>query len=182
VEPAAPPTVTLAGLEPEGIGDFLRLGAVVVVAPDRPTLEAWIRERSRESEDGGGDLDRTELFVDHRAHAVMWRGRALELTELEYRMLGALASDTGRARSFRELRSAGWGETPDLGDDAFLVRSVIQRVRRKLGVAEIPYVVESVRGFGFRLAARSAEGRCVPVPPRDGETAPSQIPWPAHAN
>jgi DNA-binding response OmpR family regulator len=155
-------TVTLVGEDELGRAPgFLRLGAVVVIAPDPEALAAWERERWAEATEGppapGDELASVrELRVDHRAHRIRWGTAALPLTELEYRVVGALLSEPGRARSYRELREAAWGPVPDLGDDAYVVRSAIRRVRRKFRAAGVTAEIEPVRGFGLRLADRQA--------------------------
>lgn len=156
-------TVTLVGEDDlaRAIG-FLRLGAVVVIAPDDEALAAWMHDRWA---GGHGDAAGavvvddgvvTRLHVDHRGHCVRWGDRRLPLTELEFRVLGCLLAEPGRAWSYRELREAGWGPVPDLGDDPYVVRSVVQRVRRKLADAAVPARIEPVRGFGLRLVDADA--------------------------
>ena len=56
------------------------------------------------------------------------------------------------------MRAADSAVDTDLGEtgyalpgDVFSVRSVIQRLRRKLREAGAPVRIESVRGFGFQL-------------------------------
>ena len=91
------------------------------------------------------------LSIQSLARRVLFGGENLPLTELEYRVLVFLASDPERARSFQEIRRAAWGESPDLPDDVFSVRSAIQRLRKKLLGSGAPVAIESVRAFGFRL-------------------------------
>ena len=91
------------------------------------------------------------LEVDHLAHCIRWEGDPLRLTELEFRVLASLAADRGQARSYRELRRAGWGNVPDLGDDAYVVRAVVQRMRRKLERDGVNVRIVPIRGFGLRL-------------------------------
>ena len=150
-------TVTLVGEEElTRAARFLQLGAVVVIAPDGDVLAAWMRERWGVS---GAEVPHAReglatvarLHVDHRAHCIRAEGRRLPLTELEFRVLGCLLAEPGRAWSYRELREAGWGPVPDLGDDPYVVRSVIQRLRRKLTAAHVDVRIEAVRGFGLRL-------------------------------
>jgi Transcriptional regulatory protein, C terminal len=146
-------TVTLIGDDPSQARAFLLLGAVVILAADAGTLDRWwtefgtaptpARHPAREPRRG--------LEVDHFAHCIRWEGEPLPLTELEFRVLASLAADPGQARSYRELRRAGWGNVPDLGDDAFVVRAVIQRMRRKLARAGVMARIVPVRGFGLRL-------------------------------
>jgi DNA-binding response OmpR family regulator len=147
-------TVTLIGDDPSAARGYLLLGAVVVLSPDKATLLRWWTEvgavatpcRRPKSVHGGRGLQ-----VDHVAHCVRWKGEELPLTELEFRVLASLAADPGQARSYRELRRAGWGNVPDLGDDSFVVRALVQRMRRKLSRVGARIVISSVRGFGLRL-------------------------------
>jgi len=147
-------TVTLIGEDPVAAGDYLRLGAVVIMANDLTTLERWREEIGAFAAAGPRlrfDRPSIGLEVDHHAHCIRWNGSPLPLTELEFRVLASLAADPGQARSYRELRCAGWGNLPDLGDDAFVVRAVVQRMRRKLSRAGATVVISPVRGFGLRL-------------------------------
>jgi DNA-binding response OmpR family regulator len=146
-------TVTLVGGDPSRAREFLRLGAIVILAPDQPTLDRWSRELGTGVAAGKrhGRPGWDGLEVDHIAHCVRWAGDPLPLSELEYRVLSSLAGDPGQARSYRELRRAGWGDVPDLGDDAFVVRAVVQRMRRKLTRAGSDVRIVAVRGYGLRL-------------------------------
>src|SRR4026207_249335 len=133
-ERVAVATVTLIGDDPSQARAFLLLGAVVILAADAGTLDRWWTESGTAPEPARRPrpIDPSRgLEVDHFAHCIRWEGEPLPLTELEFRVLASLAADPGQARSYRELRRAGWGNVPDLGDDAFVVRAVVQRMRRK---------------------------------------------------
>ena len=78
----------------------------------------------------------------------------MALTDLEFRVLAALTTRPQTARSFRDLRKAGWGDGPDLPFDIYPVRSLVQRLRVKLRAAEAPIRIEAVRGYGFRLESQ----------------------------
>ena len=147
-------TVTLVGDDPSQAGAYLALGAVVILAPNTGTLETWWAEVGKVAVPARppGVVERAgQLEVDHLAHCIRWEGTPLALTELEFRVLASLAADPGQARSYRELRRAGWGNVPDLGDDAFVVRAVVQRMRRKLVRDGVNVSVVPIRGFGLRL-------------------------------
>ena len=131
------------------VPEYLRLRSVVVVAPTPAMLARWQQE---------GFLPRTArheaaegLCVDVPSRRLMWRGSAVPLTDLEFRVAACLGGEPGRAWSYVELREAGWGPGPELPIDVFAVRSVIQRIRRKLGGVGASVLVEAVRGYGFRL-------------------------------
>lgn len=146
-------TVHLVGLRDiPRIPDYLSLGAVVVVAPDRETLRVW----ERETEGGAPPQPLATvrgLHVDLAGRRASWNGEALQLTPLEFRVLANMARQPGRAWSFQELRESGWGASHAPGIDVFAVRSVVQRLRRKLRAVAATVELQSVRGFGFRLEA-----------------------------
>jgi DNA-binding response OmpR family regulator len=155
-----PATVLLVGTEElSKIPDYLRLGAVVVVSPDRDTLRRWQWESrdegTRPADAAGGDA----VVVDFPGRRVLVDGAPLDLTELEFRIVAALLSRPGRAWSFTDLRLAGWGEGPELTGDVDALRALIQRIRRKLGSCASHVRIEAVRGYGFRAAIEgSASG------------------------
>lgn len=146
------PTVYLLGEDNlELIPEYLQLGSVVVVAPDREVLRRWTTDQEQ---DGGGaaarEPERGELLVDLSARRVSVDGRALSLTDLEFRVLAALMTRPGRAWSFTDLRRAGWGRGPQVFGDDQTVRALVQRLRKKLRIAHAPVTIEAVRSFGFR--------------------------------
>jgi DNA-binding response OmpR family regulator len=144
------PTVLMVGAEHlSSVTDYLRLHSVVVIAPSQLTLDRWWDERSdpppRPSTTNPG------LAVDPAGRRVRWRGEPIPLTDLEFRVASCLAGEPGTAWSYRDLREAGWGRGPHLAIDDVAVRSVIQRIRRKLHQAGAAVRIDAVRGFGFRL-------------------------------
>lgn len=146
------PTVHLIGTDDLlRIPDYLALGAIVIVAPDRQTLRRW--EASLESSIVSDPPLRpvVGLAIDVIGRRAMWRGQELALTPLEFRVMAWMAAQPGRAWSFEDLRRAGWGEGAAGGIDIYAVRSVVQRLRRKLRAADVPGSIASVRGFGFRF-------------------------------
>ncbi len=92
------------------------------------------------------------LEVDVPRHEVRVDGRPVELTATEFGILLVLARDPGLVASRTGLLDAVWG--PEyLGDD-HLVDVHVTNLRRKLGdEAARPRFIETVRGFGYRLAA-----------------------------
>lgn len=146
------PTVELIGLtDLAKIPEFLRLGVVVIVAPDLDVLRHWREEHRPASGLGPARSHPPGLDIDADGRRVLWDGEVVALTDLEFRVFSRLASTPGRAWSFSDLRAAGWGEEPGSGIDAYAVRSVIQRIRRKLATMSDQVLVESVRGYGFRF-------------------------------
>lgn len=145
-------TVLLVGIdELDHVPDYLELGAVVVIAPDRETMRQWRREQVAAGREVIAANGEGALVIDLLSRRILCFGRPLNLSELEFRILAALMSHPGRAWSFRDLRRAGWGEGLDLPVDVYSVRSLVQRLRLKLVAAEAPATIEAVRGFGFRV-------------------------------
>ena len=146
------PTVFMVGTDRLAlIPEYLNLGSVVVIAPDHPTLQVWQREAEGWRAPRSEDAREESVIVDLSGRRVIHEGASLPLSELEFKVLGALLSEAGRAWSFSELRRAGWGDGPDLPVDPYTVKALIQRLRAKLEVAHAPIVVEAIRGYGFRV-------------------------------
>lgn len=148
-----PATVLLVGTdELIKIPEYLRLGAVVVVAPDRDVLRRWQWETGDDDRPPQLEEEPDGVVVDFPGRRVVLDGAALDLTELEFRILAALLSHPGRAWSFLDLRRAGWGEGPELIGDVEALRALVQRIRRKLQARDPHVRIEAVRGYGFRAA------------------------------
>jgi DNA-binding response OmpR family regulator len=151
-------TVYMVGIDDlERVPDFLELGAVVVIAPDRQTLRRWKDDGELEPPAAVQTSDGDALVIDLARRQVLCFGRPVALTDLEFRVLAALTSQPRTARSFRDLRRAGWGEGPDLPFDIYPVRSLVQRLRIKLHAAEAPIRIEAVRGYGYRIASEEPQ-------------------------
>jgi DNA-binding response OmpR family regulator len=151
-------TVYMVGIDDlERVPDFLELGAVVVIAPDRRTLRLWQEDEHPQERRATETPSQDALVVDLAGRRVLCWGRPVALTDLEFRVLAALTTTPETARSFRDLRKAGWGDGPDLPFDIYPVRSLVQRLRVKLRAAEAPISIEAVRGFGFRIGPTKRE-------------------------
>jgi DNA-binding response OmpR family regulator len=150
------PTVFMVGEERLAlVPEYLNLGSVVVIAPDRATLLRWQEEQAG---DGGESQTHPEgTVVDMRARQILWQGSSLPLSQLEFQVLQALLGEPGRALSFRELRRVGWGDGPEMPVDPYTVKALVQRLRAKLGSTEAPIEIEAVRGFGFRAVERVSD-------------------------
>ncbi|MET7799120.1 helix-turn-helix domain-containing protein [Streptomyces decoyicus] len=82
----------------------------------------------------------------HRSHG----GRIPELTAQEIGLLGCLAGHGGSVASYRELVQDVWGAS--CGVDTTVIHSAVRRLRRKLEKAGVDIGIESVRGYGLRIA------------------------------
>lgn len=94
-------------------------------------------------------LQRGSLQIDLDRMRVSRAGRSLSLTSTEFKILAALATEDGIVLSRAKITREVWGY--DWAGDQRLVDVHIQRLRAKLGDG----VIETVRGFGYRLVEDS---------------------------
>lgn len=89
------------------------------------------------------------IGIDRAAHRVSIDGREVELTPTEYKLLLTLAERRGRVQGRAHLLETVWDAAPDI--QTRTVDMHVQRLRAKLGAAG--ELIETVRGFGYRLRA-----------------------------
>jgi two-component system, OmpR family, phosphate regulon response regulator PhoB len=89
------------------------------------------------------------ISIDRGAHRVRVDGAEVELTPTEYKLLITLVESRGRVQSRSHLLSVAWEAAPDI--QTRTVDMHVQRLRGKLG--EAGDLIETVRGFGYRLRA-----------------------------
>lgn len=94
------------------------------------------------------------LEVDCDAHIVRVNGAAVELTPTEFKLLLTLAERRGRVQARAHLLQTVWEAAPDI--QTRTVDMHVQRLRAKLGAAGD--LIETVRGFGYRLRAPQGGG------------------------
>lgn len=99
------------------------------------------------------------LAIDRAAHRVTVDGQEIELTPTEYRLLVTLAERRGRVQDRAHLLETVWEAAPDI--QTRTVDMHVQRLRTKLGVAG--NLIETVRGFGYRLRGGHARGEARPA-------------------
>jgi two-component system phosphate regulon response regulator PhoB len=87
------------------------------------------------------------LRIDRGAHRVDVDGQEVELTPTEFKLLLTLAERRGRVQARAHLLETVWEAAPDI--QTRTVDMHIQRLRAKLG--ETGDMIETVRGFGYRL-------------------------------
>ncbi len=139
------------------IPEYLSLGSIVVIAPDRETLRRWQEEQH--PPEIAPEPERSGAVVDMDGRRILWQGDSLPLSQLEFRALSALLESPGRALSFRDLRQSGWGDGPELPVDPYTVKALVQRLRAKISAVSAPISIESVPGFGFRAAVDRSSPR-----------------------
>jgi two-component system phosphate regulon response regulator PhoB len=89
------------------------------------------------------------LAIDRAAHKVSVRGQDVELTPTEFKLLLLLAERRGRVQGRAQLLESVWEAAPDI--QTRTVDMHVQRLRAKLESAGD--LIETVRGFGYRLRA-----------------------------
>jgi two-component system, OmpR family, phosphate regulon response regulator PhoB len=87
------------------------------------------------------------ITIDREEHRVSADGRPIDLTPTEYKLLLILAERRGRVQSRAHLLETVWEAAPDI--QTRTVDMHVQRLRTKLG--EAGDLIETVRGFGYRL-------------------------------
>jgi two-component system phosphate regulon response regulator PhoB len=95
------------------------------------------------------DLAVGPIRINREAHRVSVDGHEIELTPTEYKLLLTLAERRGRVQARAHLLETVWEAAPDI--QTRTVDMHVQRLRAKLGPAG--ELVETVRGFGYRLRA-----------------------------
>jgi two-component system, OmpR family, alkaline phosphatase synthesis response regulator PhoP len=92
-------------------------------------------------------LRRGDLSIDLNSHEVTCRGKSIELTATEYRLLQFLASNPGRVYTRNSIIDGAFGMDVTVLDRTVDVH--IMALRRKLGKCGAR--VETIRGFGYRF-------------------------------
>jgi DNA-binding response OmpR family regulator len=88
-----------------------------------------------------------ELMIDNPRHLVSWRGKPLELTATEFKLLLVLAQRRGRVQSREQLLRDVWEYNSLI--DTRTVDTHMRRLREKLGPAA--KYLDTVRGVGYRF-------------------------------
>jgi len=93
-----------------------------------------------------------DLTLDLHRRAATVRGREVQLTPTESRLMHALAANLGEIVSTETLLARGWTETDEA--DASYVWVSMRRLRQKVEVdPDRPVHLLTVRGIGYRLVS-----------------------------
>ncbi|KAB2956072.1 MAG: response regulator [Thermoanaerobaculia bacterium] len=109
-------------------------------------IKAVLRRRDGEAA-GGERLDSGDIRLDLGAHRAAVRGREIQLTATEFRLLKVLIERQGRVQTRSRLLTDVWGYAEDV--DSRTVDTHVRRLRRKLGPEADR--IETVIGVGYRL-------------------------------
>ena len=88
-----------------------------------------------------------DLLIDRPRHLVTWRGKHIELTATEFKLLVLLAQRRGRVQSRDQLLRDVWDYSGLV--DTRTVDTHMRRLREKLGPAAKH--LDTVRGVGYRF-------------------------------
>ena len=130
----------------EGASDYL-------IKPFSPLeLAARIRLalRRRETPQPSQPYVLGDLTIDYAGRLVSLAGRAVEMTDIEYRTLAELSANAGRVVTYEHLLRRVWRLEGDA--DLSPMRTVIRRLRRKLGDdgKDPTYIFTELR-VGYRM-------------------------------
>jgi DNA-binding response OmpR family regulator len=92
-----------------------------------------------------------EILVDRTRHGVSVRGKEIDLTATEFKLLSTLMERRGRVQSRDVLLNDVWGYESVI--DTRTVDTHVRRLREKLGKASD--CIETIRGFGYRMVDMS---------------------------
>ncbi|MBI4965908.1 MAG: response regulator transcription factor [Desulfomonile tiedjei] len=110
-------------------------------------IKAVLRRRQQKEEDDSSIVKIHDMIVNPARHEVLWKGKPIELTATEFRILHFMARRPGWVFSRDQIINAIRG-----GDYPVTERSVdvqIAGLRKKLGAAG--NWIETVRGVGYRI-------------------------------
>ncbi len=117
-------------------------------------IGAILRRAGATSSSNHDGLTIGPLRIDKSAMTVVVEEQAVELTPTEFKLLLTLAERRGRVQARGHLLETVWEAAPDI--QTRTVDMHIQRLRTKLGPAGD--MIETVRGFGYRLRAATGRG------------------------
>ncbi|MCH7842585.1 MAG: response regulator transcription factor [Chloroflexi bacterium] len=119
-------------------------------------IEVALRRASSSAEEaettGYSDL---EIAIDFQKHEVFVRGEPIGLSPTEFRLLAALTRSANQVLSQEQLLDQVWGS--EYVGSLEVVRLYVGYLRRKIERNhEVPALIETVRGFGYRYRRPTA--------------------------
>jgi two-component system phosphate regulon response regulator PhoB len=107
-----------------------------------------VLRRASASKEPSDELALGDIRVDRARCEVTVKGKAIDFTATEFKLLTLLIERRGRVQSRDALLNDVWGYESAI--DTRTVDTHIRRLREKLGKAAD--CIETVRGFGYRIA------------------------------
>ncbi|MDO3410253.1 response regulator transcription factor [Saccharibacillus sp. CPCC 101409] len=120
----------------------------------RAALESAAPEAAGEGSDetagpAGGELSAGDLRLNERTREVFRADRRIDLTPREFDLLVFLLRNQRQVLSREQLIREVWGY--DYAGDTNIVDVYIRYVRKKIGEADTPELIQTVRGVGYVL-------------------------------
>ncbi len=115
------------------------------------------------------------LSLNDDSHEVRLDGQLVQLPLREYDLLHLLMQRAGRVVSHAEIRTQVWGAGYRGNMNTVVVH--IKRLRRRLGEAGHPELIQTVRGVGYKLQPANPDTP-PPPPAATGAPTPSRTPPP----
>ena len=109
-------------------------------------LEALVR---RDKRSFSGTLKSADIEIDIKKHRVTRKGKKINLTPSEFRVLKLLLENYGHVLSRLAIEEEIWGL--NLEKETNIVDVYINRLRKKIDVPFNSSLIHTVRGFGYKL-------------------------------
>jgi two-component system phosphate regulon response regulator PhoB len=116
-------------------------------------IQAVLRRDERQPAEGDKPMTFGPLWIDSSSHSVRLKGRELDLTITEFKLLQRFARRPGRAFSRDQLLNEVWGYGGDV--ETRTVDTHVKRLRAKLG--NVGEWIQTVRGVGYRFRPEGSE-------------------------
>ncbi len=113
-------------------------------------VEAALRRVDMQPEQAATNVYRdSEIAIDFPRHEVTVRGRPVDLSPTEFKLLGVLTRNAGQVLSQDQLLDGVWGK--EYAESIDVVRLYIGYLRRKIEIDSAnPKLIETLRSFGYR--------------------------------
>ncbi len=116
-------------------------------------VQSILRRSTEPATDAPKKLQAGGILIDEERHEVTMRGRLVELTATEFKLLRLLMSRRGRVQTREHLLINGWNYETEI--ETRTVDTHVRRLREKLG-PEAGWI-ETIRGVGYRVALERKE-------------------------
>lgn len=113
-------------------------------------IRALLRRTGNTNKNNYTVIERGDVLIDLLGSRVQLRGRTLDLTSAEYRLLCLLVRNAGRVTTRNSILNELWDSTGDFVDDNTL-SVYVRRLREKIEAdPSKPEHLITVRGFGYQ--------------------------------
>ena len=155
-----------ANARPDDVVQGIRLGADNYVTKPftlkelRARVQAVLRRASqKQRREASNMLTCGDIALNESTCEVMVRGKKIDLTPNEYRLLAHFMHNPDKAISKEELLTAVWDYEHQLCEDLNFIRVTIRRLRSKVEEnSSSPQYLKTVHGRGYKLCTMTTEG------------------------